>query len=250
MQRYFLDRPYRGEQEIRLDGENYHHIARVMRMSVGSRFYGVFSDEKVCICEIGEITGDAVVARITGWETAVKELPVHVTVSCGLPKADKLEWIIQKGTELGAFQFLPFLAERSVVKWDTKKEAKKRERWQKIAREAAEQSHRSHLPEISPPVSFQQLIEESHTYQYKLVAFEENAKEGEQHRFAEMLSNMSEGGNVLAVFGPEGGLSLDEIKKLEAAGFVSCGLGPRILRAETAPLYVLSAISYHFELMR
>ena len=88
MQRYFLNRPYRGEQEIRLDGENYHHIARVMRMSAGSRFYGVFSDEKVCICEVEEITGDAVMARITGWETAVKELPVHVTVSCGLPKAD------------------------------------------------------------------------------------------------------------------------------------------------------------------
>ncbi|GER69601.1 ribosomal RNA small subunit methyltransferase E [Weizmannia acidilactici] len=250
MQRYFLKQFYHGEQEVRLQGEVYHHIAHVMRMSEGSRFYCVFLDEKACICEIKKITSDTVIARIVGWENAQKELPVHITVASGLPKADKLEWVIQKGTELGADQFLPFIAERSVVKWDAKKEAKKRERWKKIALEAAEQSHRNHLPDVSSPVSFKKLLEESRTYKHKLVAFEESAKLGERRRFAEALSKMAEGDNVLMVFGPEGGLSPGEVRLLEESGFETCGLGPRILRAETAPLYALAAISYHFELMR
>ncbi|WP_018661419.1 16S rRNA (uracil(1498)-N(3))-methyltransferase [Heyndrickxia acidiproducens] len=250
MQRYFLNQTYHDEKEVKLQGEIYHHIARVMRMPAGARFYCVFQEEKACICEIRKITADTVFAEIMEWEKTGKELPVHITIASGLPKGDKLEWIIQKATELGAYEFLPFIAARSIVKWDEKKEKKKRGRWQKIAVEAAEQSHRQHAPSVNPPVAFKELLNLSRTYNHKLVAFEENAKQGEQHHFAETLADMKEGESALIVFGPEGGLTREEVDKLTEYGFRACGLGPRILRAETAPLYALSAISYHLELMR
>ena len=107
------------------------------------------------------------------------ELPVSVSIVSGLPKGDKLEWIIQKGTELGAYEFIPFIAARSVVKWDEKKGAKKLIRWNKIAKEAAEQSHRTMIPEVSTPISMKELIKRSNSYDVKIIAYEEEAKEGE-----------------------------------------------------------------------
>jgi 16S rRNA (uracil1498-N3)-methyltransferase len=177
-----------------------------------------------------------------------KELPIQVAIASGLPKGDKLELIIQKATELGAHKFVPFNAARSIVKWDDKKGDKKLERWKKIAKEAAEQSHRSIVPTITKPFSFESLIQDSKNFDYKIVAYEEEAKAGEKSHFASLLSKMETGQSLLVVFGPEGGLTEKEVQKLMDNGFLACGLGPRILRTETAPFYVLSAISYHFEL--
>ncbi|KHD85206.1 16S rRNA (uracil(1498)-N(3))-methyltransferase [Bacillus ginsengihumi] len=250
MQRYFLTKPYENEKEVRLQNEQYHHIVRVLRMEQGDRFYIVFRNEKACICEIKEITNEEVVAAIIEWEDISKELPVKVTIASGLPKGDKLEWIIQKATELGAYEFAPFIANRSIVKWDEKKGLKKKDRWQKIALEAAEQSHRQHVPLIHTPCTFKELLALSKSYEHKLVAFEEDAKQGESHQFVQALSQVKDGEKMLLVFGPEGGLSAQEVEQLCKAGFQTCGLGPRILRTETAPLYTLAAISYHLELMR
>ncbi|MBS4173587.1 16S rRNA (uracil(1498)-N(3))-methyltransferase [Bacillus sp. FJAT-49736] len=250
MQRYFIDKSFSGEKEVILLGDHFHHIARVMRMSPGNEIFIVFRNEKACIAKIVDITNDEIITSIVKWEEMKKELPVHVTIASGLPKGDKLELIIQKGTELGAFQFLPFIADRSIVKWDAKKEKKKLDRWLKIAEEAAEQSHRQHKPNILAPVSFKELLSISSNYIHKIVAYEENAKQGESANFAKMLANFQEGDTVLIVFGPEGGISNQEIEQLKNNGFEICGFGPRILRTETAPLYALSAISYHLELMR
>ncbi|MED1205083.1 16S rRNA (uracil(1498)-N(3))-methyltransferase [Heyndrickxia acidicola] len=250
MQRYFIGQKYDGNHTITLTGDSYHHISRVMRMKAGDSIYLVFLEGKAAEAKITEITNEEIFADIVKWEETNKEMPVRVTIASGLPKGDKLELIIQKGTELGAFQFVPFIADRSIVKWDAKKEKKKVERWQKIAQEAAEQSHRQHLPEVMAPCSFKELLQLSDMYEHKLVAFEESAKQGEASRFAEAISEFKPGQRVLAVFGPEGGLSDKEIALLENKGYMVCGLGPRILRTETAPLYALSAISYHLELMR
>lgn len=173
-----------------------------------------------------------------------------MTIASGLPKGDKLELIIQKGTELGAFSFLPFSAKRSIVKWDEKKAVKKVERWQKIAKEAAEQSHRRFIPNVHNPVNLSVLINLSQEFTYKLIAYEEVAKQGEGSVLAETLLQMKPGESLLVVFGPEGGLAVDEIEVLINNGFRACALGPRILRTETAPLYLLSALSYQFELLR
>lgn len=100
------------------------------------------------------------------------------------------------------------------------------------------------------PVSFKNLLERSQNYSYKLVAFEEESKKGETSRFASTLKQIQTGESLLVVFGPEGGLTEEEVQQLKKHDFVLCGLGPRILRTETAPLYTLAAISYHFELLR
>ena len=250
MQRYFVNKEQINENTISIVGDDVHHITRVLRMTEGDEILCSCQDtKKTAHCKIDEISNEQIIAHVVKWVEANSELPVRVTIASGLPKGDKLEWIIQKGTELGAESFIPFNAARSIVKWDEKKGGKKVERWSKIAKEAAEQSHRVTIPTIHAPFSFKQLCEVSTQYDKKIVAYEEAAKRGEKSAFARVLKEMKANESVLIVFGPEGGLSEKEVDTLLDIGFVSCSFGPRILRTETAPLYGLAAISYHFELM-
>jgi 16S rRNA (uracil1498-N3)-methyltransferase len=246
LQRYFAKQE---EDTFIIQEDDYHHIVRVMRMNVGDKIYCVNNDQQVAQCSIENIFENEVTAKVVQWVEGEIELPVSVSIVSGLPKGDKLEWIIQKGTELGAYEFIPFIAARSVVKWDEKKGAKKLIRWNKIAKEAAEQSHRTMIPEVSTPISMKELIKRSNSYDVKIIAYEEEAKEGESAMLTKKLQSMTKGQTILALFGPEGGLSESEVNLLKEQDFVTCGLGPRILRTETAPLYLLSAVSYHFELM-
>lgn len=248
MQRYFVDQSA-DENHFFIVGDDYHHIVRVMRMKEGDQIICASTLNKSAVCSIAEITDEQVIAEVVHWISGTSELPIEVTIVSGLPKGDKLEWIIQKGTELGAFQFIPFISARSVVKWDEKKAEKKLDRWQKIAKEAAEQSHRTMLPAVKSPVNLKSLIKMGEDFDYKLIAFEEEAKQGEASVLSKSLAEMKRGQTVLFVFGPEGGLTELEVSSLREHGFRTCGLGPRILRTETAPLFALSAVSYHFELM-
>lgn len=250
MQRYFINEPFNGQTTAVISGTDFHHITRVMRMKQGDPLYVVFGSGEAGIGIIEGIHDASVEIRIAQWEEKSKELPVYVTIASGLPKGDKWEWIIQKGTELGASQFVPFIAARSVVKWEEKKAPRKLERWKKIAKEAAEQSHRQKLPEISQPFSFKQLLALGDKFDHRAAAYEEAAKNGEKSGLAHMLSSAEPDSRILLVFGPEGGFEEEETEQLQAHGFDLVGLGPRILRTETAPLYALSAVSYHFELMR
>ncbi|WP_338451567.1 16S rRNA (uracil(1498)-N(3))-methyltransferase [Niallia oryzisoli] len=249
MQRYFAS--YSPENHcFIITGEDCHHISKVMRMKEKDEILCVSEDQKTAVCSIAEISTDQVIADVIQWKEESVELPVQVTIVSGLPKGDKFEWIIQKGTELGASKFIPFTADRSVVKWDGKKADKKIIRWQKIAKEAAEQSHRTVIPEITQPVNLSSLLKYAEGYDVKLVAYEEEARLGEVKVLVSSLNELEKGGSLLVLFGPEGGLSTGEVEKLIAGGFRPCGLGPRILRTETAPLYLLSAVSYHLELLR
>ncbi|WML47468.1 16S rRNA (uracil(1498)-N(3))-methyltransferase [Neobacillus sp. PS3-34] len=249
MQRYFVKASASNNTFI-LNEEDHHHIMKVMRMSMGDQIICVDPSGRSALCEIAEITDEQVAANIVQWREETSELPVFVTIASGLPKGDKLEWIIQKGTEMGAYEFVPFAAARSVVKWEEKKAVKKVERWQKIAKEAAEQAHRNHVPDVVNPMGLKVLLEKSKQYDHKLVAFEDESRNGELSVFSSTLKRMTQGESLLMVFGPEGGLSDREISMLKENDFLVCGLGPRILRTETAPLYALAAISYHFELLR
>ena len=251
MQRYFVSSertPAYQSTDIVLFGEQHHHITRVMRMEIGDQIYLVFPDQTAIIAEITKIESDSVTLCWVSDEASQKELPIKVTIASGLPKGDKLDYIIQKGTELGASLFIPFQATYSITKWDKKKSEKKIARLNKIAQEAAEQSHRTRIPEISPVLSFKELLHLAPSYDACVVAYEESAKEGEVLNFAKTLNKLRPNDKVLIVFGPEGGLSQNEVDSLTKVGMSICSLGPRILRTETAPLYVLAAISYHFEL--
>ncbi|SOC36339.1 16S rRNA (uracil(1498)-N(3))-methyltransferase [Ureibacillus acetophenoni] len=247
MQRYFVQETFNEQNELSITGESARHISKVMRMEVGEKIVTVV-DEVAYICEIVSIS-DQIVVRQTGDIVPSPEMPIRIDIACGLPKGDKLEFIAQKATELGMHRLIPFKAERSIVKWDEKKGEKKTERLQKIAQEAAEQSHRTQVPEILPPISFKQLISLMSDYDVVFIADEEDAKKDNRTRFADKLKKVydNKSKSILLIFGPEGGISRTEAEGFSTAGAETMSLGPRILRAETAPLYALSAISYEFE---
>lgn len=248
MQRYFISTPYKSG-EIRLKGEAFHHMVRVMRMKLADKVYLVYKDQIAIIAKITAIEENAVVLSEVAKELQNKELPLLVTIASGYPKGDKLEWIVQKGTELGAYEFIGFPAQSSVVKWDEKKLAKKKQRLIKISQEAAEQSQRQLTPNVELLTNEKQLWDKLADYDAIIVAYEESAKQGEKAQLVQVLQGLPVGSRLLAIFGPEGGITPAEIEKMTALGGKLCGLGPRILRTETAPLYLLSAVSYQWELL-
>ncbi|TDQ38052.1 16S rRNA (uracil(1498)-N(3))-methyltransferase [Aureibacillus halotolerans] len=248
MQRYFIDKPAAEEGHcFSFSKEDSHHIATVMRMNAGDRIEVCFSDQALWESEIATVDGPYVTATQIEQITAGAELPVHITIAQGLLKGDKTDWMIQKSTELGASAFLFFKAHHAVVKWDEKKAQKKRERQQTIVKEAAEQSKRTKIPHVHPMMDFSAFLTESQEYDKKWVAYEREADSPGSGTFYKQCEVLRPDDRLLVVFGPEGGFADSEIEQLLQAGFETCRLGPRILRAETAPMYLLSAVSFHFE---
>lgn len=248
MQRYFIEETVTVGQSLQLTGETAHHMLKVMRMQVGDQIEIVTPEEFAFIAQLQAADATQKQATVTiesALETDV-ELPIETTIVCGLSKGDKTDWIVQKGTQLGAHRFIFCNSQFSVARWDAKKQVKKLARLQKIAQEAAEQAHRTHVPVIEWRASLTAIAEES--ADIKLVAYEESAKAGEHGQLVQSLQAAQPGQSLICVFGPEGGIAPKEIEALQTAGFLLAGLGPRILRAETAPLYLLSAISYVTEL--
>lgn len=246
MQRYFLQQPFDEFKNAIIQGDDQKHIVNVMRMNIEDNVIAV-SQGNAYLSKITGISAESVTIQRMEGPLAANELPINVTIACGLAKGDKHELIVQKGTELGVSAIIQFKAERSIVKWDEKKGEKKTERLRKIAKQAAEQCHRTVIPEIINPLTMQQLISTASEYDVLLFADEEDAKSTAPHRIADRVKNMYDKQKVLTVFGPEGGLSRTEADMLLAGGFLPVSLGPRILRTETAPLYLLSALSYEFE---
>lgn len=248
MQRYFLNEAYEGKATYVLSDEVFHHMIHVMRMQVGAAVYLVFSDRQVITAEIIEIEKQSVQLQEVAKEVETKELPVFAAVACGFPKGDKLEWIVQKTTELGVHQLIAFPSQTSVVKWDQKKRAAKQKRLQKIALEASEQAHRQVCPEVLLLAKEHELLALFQQFDTVVIAYEEAAKKGERQTFATILTQLKKGARVLFVIGPEGGFSEQEMADFIALGGQVCGLGARILRAETAPIFMLSALGYELEL--
>ncbi|MDE5976955.1 MAG: 16S rRNA (uracil(1498)-N(3))-methyltransferase [Turicibacter sp.] len=248
MQRYFLSQTQIQENQAKITGDDAHHISRVMRMQVGDQII-VCNNEKVCyLSTLKQIDGQEVQVTLDSIIEGQTELPIEVTIAHGLPKGDKFEWVIQKATECGVNELIPLNMERSVVKLDAKKASKKVERWNKIAKEAAEQSHRQMIPCVRDVYSLKQLLDQSSNYDVCLFAYEEIAKQGQLSQLKQSLNEIQKKSKVLVIIGPEGGISEKEEALLHQSGFKPCALGPRILRTETAPIYILSAISYALEL--
>lgn len=246
MQRYFVDASARDGQQFHLGKEEAHHILNVMRMETGDEIL-VLDGSGLFRCRLVSLSKSEALAEIEESLESDTELPVRVTIAHGLPKGDKIELVAQKGTELGMSRLLIFEAARSVSKWDAKKVPKKLDRVQKIVKEAAEQSYRVQLPEVDY-VTYDEVLKAASDYTACLIAYEETAKAGERSVFAETLETLKPGDSLLVVIGPEGGLTEGEVERLMQAGFRAAALGRRILRTETAPFYVLSAVSYQFEL--
>ncbi|MBP1904295.1 16S rRNA (uracil1498-N3)-methyltransferase [Paenibacillus turicensis] len=246
MQRYFVQPEQFGEEIVSITGEDVKHIARVMRSQIGDKIIVSDGVSKVAITEIVMLEQQEVQSRIIEWLTSKAEPELQVTIAQSLPKGDKMEIVIQKCTEIGAATFLPFLSERTVVQYDQKKEAKRTERWRKIAKEAAEQAHRDVVPQVLSPVSWKQLL--ASLADFDLVCFCYEKEDGQQLRdiVAPFVNSMlpDQQYRVAIVVGPEGGFSEAEVLAAEAAGAISIGLGRRILRTETAAMAALTCIMY------
>lgn len=247
MQRYFIPEENWEEDEVTIANDDAHHISRVMRSQPDDKIICNHPRGQAAICDISEITGDHVRAVISEWLDETAELPLEITIAQGLPKSDKMDFVLKKGTELGAHAFIPVQTNRSVVSWDDKKMEKKMNRYRKIAKEASEQSHRNKIPHIQPLTVLNGLVNESDSYEFKLFAYEEEAKTEKFQSFGKIVNNMAPDDRVLIVIGPEGGFSPQEADLLKQNDFLPVRLGPRILRTETAAMYALASISYQFE---
>lgn len=248
MQQYFVNgRAPQGVFQIS-DKDTAKHMFSVMRLQADDQIVLVFDDGIKRLARVVDSQSQSV--EIIEELADNVELPVSVTIAMGFPKGDKLEFVAQKATELGMSALLAFPADWSVVKWDGKKLAKKEEKLSKIAQGAAEQSKRNVIPQVKLFEKKAAFLAELEQFDKIFVAYEESAKEGETAVLARELSQMKSGEKILFIFGTEGGISPEEIKAFESKGGLKIGLGPRIMRAETAPLYALSSTSYALELMK
>ena len=214
-----------------LKQEEAKHAAQVMRLQPGEEIYAVDEAGKRFLAVLEEVSKQACSAKLVE-ELPNNEAPVRITLYQGLPKAEKMELVTQKLTELGAACIVPVKMERCVVKLDEKDGKKRQERLQKIAREAAKQCKRGGCPEVAEPQTWKQLAQRMQEHDLLLVPWEDAAGYGLKAACAEF----PEAKDIGVVIGPEGGMSEAEVSALEALGAKQITLGPRILRTETAAI--------------
>lgn len=238
MQRYFIEGTVILNENFVMDDEHIHHIKNVMRAKADDEFNVVDRTGNAYLVRLTDI--DPVTYEVIEKIDAEVELPVNITLYTPLLKGDKMDLVIQKSTELGASEFVLYKAERSVVKLNSKKEDSRLVRYQKIAREASEQSRRTKIP----AVSFADELKSIDFTEYDLVlfAYEDNNLTG---RSINDVLKEHEPATVAVVFGPEGGFTGAEAEIFKS--YENVALGRRILRAETAPLYALSVIGSYYE---
>jgi 16S rRNA (uracil1498-N3)-methyltransferase len=234
MQRYFVEYI---DNNIVFDADDVHHIKNVMRSHIGDKIEVVFS-KKLFIAEIASLNPLSI--NLVSELSVDCELEKDVTLFFALSKGDKNEFVIQKATELGAKRIVLLETSRCVVHYDQKDIAKKLTRFQKIAKEASEQSHRLIVPEVVGVYNIKN-IPSTLLADKNYVAYELEAGKT-QKTFSDLSFN-----SYSVLIGPEGGLSENEVQLLEKIGFERISLGKRILRCETAATYALSVLSYLLE---
>lgn len=218
------------------------HIRNVLRMKEGEKLaFCCPEKEKEYLCRITAMTAGEIYAAIEDIQGNSRELPVEMTLFQGLPKGDKMEWIIQKAVELGAVRIVPVASKRAVVKLDAKKAVKKVQRWQEIARSAAKQSKRNLVPEVTPVMSFPEAVAYGKTLDMLVIPYED--ARGIAHS-REILSQVKEKKSLGIYIGPEGGFQEEEVELAATAGAHPLTLGHRILRTETAGMALLSILMF------
>ena len=239
MNRFFVSPEELQPDFIVLTGENAKH-AKVLRLKNGEEVLVCDGQGRECLCAVSDVSEGQISLVVRHWQESETEAAVRVSVYMAFPKGDKLEHVIQKATELGAYEIVAFPSARCVSRPDEKSLKKKLERWQKIAASAAEQSGRGLIPEVVVLSSYGEALKRAALAE-KAILFYEN----EQAVTLRMSLQTGEYRTVSLLTGPEGGLEPGEVEKARQAGLDICTLGKRILRCETAPLCALSAVMYH-----
>ena len=246
MQRFFVE-PYQVQEEehrITLTGPDLNHMKNVLRMRIGEDVWISDGSEKEYHCTIEEFQEDSAVLHILYAQESQYELPSRIYLFQGLPKGDKMELIIQKAVELGAYAVVPVETRRCVVKLDAKKAQKKVTRWQQISESAAKQSKRMLIPEVKNVMSWKEALAFAKGLDVILIPYE-LAKGMKETR--EILSAIQPGQSVGIFIGPEGGFEEEEVRDAMEAGGKPVTLGKRILRTETAGMTMLSILMFTLE---
>lgn len=235
------------DELLTITGPEVNHIRNVMRLKPGEEIsVSIGGDGKEYRYGIESYTEDSVLCRLRFVKDKEVELPVKVLLFQGLPKADKMDLIVQKAVELGAAEIIPVSMERCVVKLDAGKAAKKTARWQTIAESAASQSRRSIIPRVLAPMSMKEAVEYAKEQtEVRVIPYELQEDDGSVKQY---LESLKEGQSVSIFIGPEGGFTPAEVELAKEAGIRPISLGRRILRTETAGLAILSWLIYILEI--
>lgn len=247
MYQFFVqpDQIFLVEKKVVIRGEDVNHIKNVLRMKIGEEIAvsnGV--DQKEYRCGILEWKEDSILCELRFIKEDELELPSRIYLFQALPKADKMEFIVQKAVELGVYEIIPVSTKRSIVKLDEKKAKNKVERWQSIAMAAAKQSKRRVIPKIQKVCSMKEAISFAKDMDVKLIPYE--LAEG-MGTTKEIIGKIQKGQSIAVFIGPEGGFDEKEIEDALKVNVVPITLGKRILRTETAGLTTLSILMYQLE---
>ena len=238
MTRFFVEAQDLSGDTLHLTGENFQH-AKVLRLKPGEKLLVCDGQGEEALCRVCQVGASELELEVLERRESETEAKVRVSVYMAFPKADKLEHVIQKATELGAYEIVAFPSARCVSRPDERSLKKKLERWQKIAASAAEQSGRGRIPQVVILDSFKQALERA-SQADKALLFYEN-----EHAVTLRMALEAGSWNTASLLtGPAGGLEDAEVEQARKAGFQVCTLGKRILRCETAPLCALSAVMY------
>ena len=238
MTRFFVEAQDLSGDTLHLTGENFQH-AKVLRLKPGEKLLVCDGQGEEALCRVCQVGASELELEVLERRESETEAKVRVSVYMAFPKADKLEHVIQKATELGTYEIVAFPSARCVSRPDERSLKKKLERWQKIAASAAEQSGRGRIPQVVILDSFKQALERA-SQADKALLFYEN-----EHAVTLRMALEAGSWNTASLLtGPEGGLEEAEVEQARKAGFQVCTLGKRILRCETAPLCALSAVMY------
>lgn len=245
MYQFFVEPGQIQDGKIIITGGDVNHIRNVLRMKPGEEIAvsnGI--DGREYRCGIENFTENEVICSLRFIKEDAVELPARIYLFQGLPKADKMELIVQKAVELGVYEVIPVTVRRCVVKLDGKKAAGKVGRWQGIAEAAAKQSKRGIIPQVHSVMGMREAVEYASGMEVKLIPYE---LAEDMRRTREIIEAVGPGADIAVFIGPEGGFEPGEIQMALEAGIEPVTLGRRILRTETAGLTVLSWLMYHLE---
>ena len=247
MPRFFVKNEQIKGISIEILGKDVKHIKNVLRKQIGDNIEICDQDtEKSYICKIEKIENESILTNIIE-ELQSYDNKIEVDIYQGLPKADKMELIIQKSVELGVNAIIPVAMKRCVVKIDSRDELKKITRWKKIAESAAKQSGRNIIPEIKNIINIEKIIQRIKEYDCVIVAYENEKNNTIKRELLEIKEKIHDKVKIAVVIGPEGGLEEKDVEILKQNGAKIVTLGHRILRTETVALNVLSVIMYELE---
>ncbi len=241
---FFIDRNQIEEDKLYINGSDVNHIKNVLRKKKGD-VLSVVCDGILYKAEINDLNSERIECSIIQKNDKNNESNVTLTIFQGLAKADKIEYVIQKCTELGVREIVPVEMKRCVVKLDEKDKSKKIDRWKKIAEVASKQSLRNDVLEVEKVLNFHEMCSILNQYDYVIMAYEKE----NNTKLKDILKNIDEKDNIsiAVIIGPEGGIDDEEAKRIIECGASSVSLGKRILRTETAPIVVASIIMYELE---